>query len=286
MRLKKLSNTLIQKILIGSVINFVYVHALYAQSESNVVVNPIPTISNDWRFSVTAAAWVPASWTSSYIGNRYVGSYDLTVGQSLQSAGGIAMFSGEAHKGNWGVAADLVYWQINNGTSNENYVRGSTSISAGTSGTTTQTILTGAGTYTIYKNSSWYVDALAGARYITSTTSAQANYVITRTVLGVTRTRTNTFYPSATQEATDPIVGIKGRARIFDSSWYLPFYVDAGKGFGPNNKTWQAMAGIGKGFSWGDINLQYRAMYFDLSSSNTLTKSTNAGPQIAATINF
>lgn len=127
------------------------VATVFAQGTTDSGINPIPKVSEEWRFSVTASAWVPASYVSSYIGNKYAGSSDLSISQSLNSAGGMAMFNAEAHKGNLGLMADFVYWQTNNGSSSETYVRGRSTISAGFSGTTTQSIYTGAGTYTFYK---------------------------------------------------------------------------------------------------------------------------------------
>lgn len=82
------------------------------------------------------------------------------------------------------------------------------------------------------------------------------------------------------------MIGFKGRARIMDSSWFIPYYADAGKGPGSNNGTWQALIGVGDAFSWGDITLAYRAMGFHLKAANGNTNYTNAGPQLSATINF
>ena len=248
-------------------------------------VNPIPVVNDNWRFSGTISAWVPASWATSTVDNLSK-SADSSISDNLNSAGAIAFFTAEAHKGNWGVMADLVYWQMS-GSSDINkskVVLGRDhNLYAGTSGQQTQTMLTLAGTYTAYRSNNLYLDGLVGVRYISSTETlvATTQYTVNgKTKLDVTRN------PSYTNQTTDPVIGFKGRARIYDSSWFVPFYVDAGKGPGSNNTTWQALLGVGNAFSWGDMTLAYRAMGFDLKSNIGVTKYTNAGPQLSATVNF
>jgi hypothetical protein len=85
----------------------------------------------------------------------------------------------------------------------------------------------------------------------------------------------------------DPIIGAKGRYRIADSSWYIPFYGDIGSGGGTTNLTWQAMAGIGKTFNKVvDASLTYRALYYDMKDGGVLQKTTMLGPQVAITFKF
>jgi len=81
-------------------------------------------------------------------------------------------------------------------------------------------------------------------------------------------------------------VGFKGRYRIADTSWFIPFYADGGKGPGSNDTTWQLQAGVGDAFSWGDVTLTYRALGFILPDNHGGTNYTSSGPQLAATINF
>ena len=261
----------------------------HAQSEGSIAgadENPLPKVDDQWRYALTLAAWAPASSTSAFLGSAYIGSSNSSVYQNLQNAGGFAMLTGEAHKDKWGVMADMVYWQINDGTTTTKFVTKSTSLYSGTSASTTQTILTGAGTYTVYNSPTFYVDALAGIRYISSTTTASVNTVFTIKVRSVTRTTITNINASNVDSTADLVVGFKGRARIFDSAWYIPFYLDGGKAGGAQTNTWQALTGIGRAFSWGDVSLVYRAMYFELNGADGFNKFSNYGPQLAATINF
>ena len=63
---------------------------------------------------------------------------------------------------------------------------------------------------------------------------------------------------SATQKGDnwDVIVGVKGRAKLGEGNWFVPFILDAGTG--DSKYTLQAQTGIGYAFRWGDLVLAYR----------------------------
>jgi hypothetical protein len=116
------------------------------------------------------------------------------------------------------------------------------------------------------------MDALLGVRAIYATATLNVSGVGTA---------------SKTTSTVDPIVGAKGRYRIADSTWYVPFYGDIGSGGGTTNLTWQAMAGVGKTFGkLIDASLTYRALYYDMKEGGVLQKTTMLGPQVAVTFKF
>jgi len=247
-------------------------------------VNPMPVVNDNWRFSGTISGWTPASWITTSAG-KYSANSDSSINQNLSSAGTAGMFTLEAHKGNWGLMGDLVYWQFSGSGGTTYYTRrpGDGSLYGGYNAQQTQTMLTVSGTYTALNTPTFYLDGLLGARYISATTTLTSNFIVSSSG---GRTASATNYPSYTNQTTDPVIGFKGRARIMDSAWFIPYYADAGKGPGSNNSTWQALLGVGNAFSWGDITLAYRAMGFHLKATNGNTNYTNAGPQLSATINF
>ena len=53
-------------------------------------------------------------------------------------------------------------------------------------------------------------------------------------------------------------------------------------GTGESKLTYQAMAGIGYGFGWGDVALSWRYVGYQFKSSGPLEELTFNGPQIAA----
>ncbi len=81
--------------------------------------------------------------------------------------------------------------------------------------------------------------------------------------------------------------GFKGRYRIADSTWYVPFYADIGGGGGTTNMTWQGLIGVGKTFEkWVDASLAYRYLYYDMTGDGLLQKTTFKGPQLSVTFKF
>ena len=75
----------------------------------------------------------------------------------------------------------------------------------------------------------------------------------------------------------DAIVGAKGRFNFGDQrAWFVPYYVDVGGG--QDKLTWQAFAGIGYQFSWGQIIGVWR--YIDYRFKDNDASLTMNGPAI------
>ena len=243
----------------------------YAQSDAS----PVPKVSDEWRFSITPYIWTPGINGTLYYNNTALGSSNLSSSNILSKLSAAGMITGEAHKGNWGAMADFMYVQFKNTSST---AVGQTDL--GSNSTLAGSILTGAATYTLVQNSSVYLDGLIGARGLSLTASSNMNVPLTRVNATLTRN------PSVTATTTDPIIGLKGRVRIADSTWFVPYYGDIGGGGGSTTSTWQAMVGVGKQFSWGDIALVYRALYYDMHNGGLMQNTTMAGPALGVTFIF
>ena len=232
-----------------------------AQAEdSATTLSPIPQVSQGWRFEVTPYLWSPSINSSLFFNDQYINTSKFSSGDVLSNLKSGGMISAEAHYGNWGVMGDLVSATLQE-TPNIKI-------------TLQQTILTGAATYTILNNKDAYVDGLLGVRSIAATA----------TVTAASSANSGGFGSIST---IDPIAGFKGRYRIADSTWYVPFYADIGGGAGTTNVTWQTVLGVGKTIEkWVDISLSYRYLYYDMAGSSVLQKTTFKGPQLAATFNF
>ena len=57
-------------------------------------------------------------------------------------------------------------------------------------------------------------------------------------------------------------------------------------GTGDSNFTWQIAAGVGYKFNWGDVNLVYPYMDWDLSSRGDLDDLNLGGPMLGAKFHF
>jgi hypothetical protein len=230
-------------------------------------VSPIPTISEAWRFEVTPYVWAPGIKGTLGLDSGLAKSASFNSSDVVSNLKSGGMISAEAHKGNWGVIGDVV-----SATLQKTGVIPNTGNTVGDKITLQQTILTGMASYTVANTKDVYLDALLGARAIYATATLNVNRVGTA---------------SKTTSTVDPIVGAKGRYRIVDSTWYVPFYGDIGSGGGTTNLTWQAMAGVGKTFGkLIDASLTYRALYYDMKEGGVLQKTTMLGPQVAVTFKF
>ena len=236
--------------------------------------SPIPKVSDEWRFEVTPYLWGVGIKGTVNLNNDLAKSADMSTSNVLGDLKSGAMIAAEAHKGKWGIMGDLVSATLQNS--------GSVPVEGGLATvadkvTVQQTILTGAFTYTLANTKDAYVDALLGVRAIDVTATLNGSLDGTPDKKSISK-KTSTV---------DPIIGAKGRYRIADSTWYIPFYGDIGSGGGTTDLTWQVMAGIGKTFNkMVDASLTYRALYYDMKDGGVLQKTTMLGPQVAVTFKF
>lgn len=230
-------------------------------------LSPIPMISSEWRFEVMPYVWAPGIKGTLSLDSGLAKSADFTSSDVMSNLKSGGMISAEAHQGRWGVMGDVV-----SATLQKTGAIPNTGNTVGDKITLQQTIFTGVATYTVANTKDAYVDALLGARAIYATATLNVSGYGTA---------------SKTTSTVDPIVGAKGRYRIADSTWYVPFYGDVGSGGGTTNLTWQAIAGVGKTFNQlVDASFTYRALYYDMKDGGVLQKTTMFGPQVAVTFKF
>lgn len=261
-----------KRMLVGLLSILIVTSTAFAQDGD--VLNPLPKVSQEWRFDVTPYVWAPGIKGTINFDNGFAKTADFSSSNVINNLKSGAMIAAEAHKGNWGIMGDLVSATLQHSGSIPVYGGAAT---VADKITLQQTVLTGAATYTLANTRELYVDALLGARAIDVTATLNGNLVGTAEKETISK-KTSTV---------DPIIGAKGRYRIADSSWYLPAYADIGSGGGTTNLTWQVMAGIGKSFgSLIDASLTYRALYYDMKAGGVLQKTTMQGPQAAITFKF
>lgn len=248
-------------------------------------LSPLPKIADEWRFEVTPYLWGAGVTSSLFYNDRYLNTAKLSTSNVLGDLKSGGMITAEAHYGKWGIFGDLVSATLQT-TSNSNVTvkppalgGAVVPVNVADKVTLQQNMITGAATYTVLSNQNVYLDGLLGARGIMATATVSADL----SAFGYSRG----FVDSKSISTLDPIVGFKGRYRIADSAWYIPFYADIGGGGGTTNMTWQGILGVGKTFEkWVDVSLAYRTMYYDMKGDGLLQKTTFKGPQLAATFKF
>ena len=259
----------VQKIVFASIL-VLLLGSVNAESE----ISPIPKVTDEWRSSATLYVWGPGLMTTVNNNNGAVSSADFSMGQVLSNLKSGVMGASEIHKGKWGVMADMFFATLQNtGAFNATDSTGSARVADKI--TLQATILTGSVLYTVVDTKDLNMDVLLGVRAAFATASVSLN------------DRAASVNASTTFNKIDPIAGFKGRYRLADSTWYVPFYADAGGGGGTTSLTWQAMLGVGKAITKSfDVSLIYRALYADLRGEGSEMKANLKGPQLNLTFNF
>lgn len=246
-------------------------------AHADEAISPIPQVTDGWRVSVSPYGWLPTVNTTDS-GGPGSKTVDISLHDILTNIKSGMMIAGEVHYGRYGLALDFANAVVSK--SGTFYPVGTpTQISR--KATLQASLFSAMGTYTAFNNQDIYVDALAGVRWISLTTSFD---------LTVTKDPSLATNPSSAAAATYGVVGVNSRYRIMGSNWYVPLYADIGTAGGPNHQTWQAMTGVGVALSkMVDASLTYRAIGFDIKTGNNdtgLIKGLFHGPQVMATFNF
>ncbi len=232
---------------------------------------PVFQVSDAWRFDVTPYLWLVNINGSVYYDDTRLGQANLKSSELLSHLNAAGMITLEAHKGRFGLAADLVYSKI---SAQDSAMRGA--IDLGSKTTVEQGIYTVGATYTLHNSPSAYIDLLAGVRVMDLRASTAIN--VQGTPLGLTKTQSST--------TTDPIIGLKGRVQLGSSDYFVPFYFDVGGGSSNTEVTSQQMIGVGRAFSWGDTTLGVKNLYYKQKSNNVTTDQSLYGVTVGVTFKF
>jgi len=86
------------------------------------------------------------------------------------------------------------------------------------------------------------------------------------------------------KDIIDGIVGFRGRFIVGGDKWFVPWYFDVGTG--TSRYTYQAMAGAGYRFGFGDVSLAYRHLQYKFGDDFGVKELTFSGPVVGATFRF
>ena len=243
-------------------------------------VSPIPEVTEGFRFAVTPYLWAAGITGNVDYNNVQRAHTHISSDKVLSNLSVGGMLDGEVHYGRWGFMANAVFAKLShNGSKSKNLQDG---LSATVDSTTDAWlgVYTLAGTYTAYASKSVYVDALAGVRFL----NLNAKVQLDASVENIGYVGEKTLYSSVS--ASDAIAGVKGRVRLGESSFYVPFYLDAGGGSSVAKFTSQQAVGIGYAFKDVDLALYYNNLYYSLSNGKVSSYVNMSGPALAATFRF
>jgi hypothetical protein len=247
--------------------------------------------SGRWQFAVIPYVWMPninGKTDASVPGLRRLdgllenANLSATLGPNdyLNNLNFAAMLAAEARQGNWSVFTDIVYMDLGNQKTKIRNITGLRgrpldTISRNTDTSFSSTLWTLGGGYTVARGRYGNLDVLAGFRYANITSKLTLQIVGSRDFLD------GAYRVSLDRTEWDGIVGAKGQILFPDTHWFVPYYFDVGTG--SSNWTWQAMAGLGYRFDWGDVTLALRSLSYEFNDNNASLRLTGPALGVAFT---
>ena len=235
-----------------------------------------------WEFQASVYAYVPTISGTTTFPPRDGGS-SVSVGEDILDNLKMAfMGSLEGSNGTWGVLTDLVYMDVGDARSGTRSISiGGMGLPAGASANVDYDLKGWAwilaGTYRLVSDRESKIDLLAGTRVLdvrqTLSWSLAGN-------VGSIALADRAGTRELDEQNWDVIVGAKGRTAFGDGKWFVPYYLDVGTG--DSKVTWQAYAGVGYSFGWGDIVGVWRYLDYEMKSGKAIENLDFNGPAIAA----
>lgn len=240
-----------------------------------------------WQYRATLYLWAPGiSGRTQFPGGAGGPTLNVNAKDVVDKLDMAFMGTFEARRGRWGGLVDWVYSDL---SGDRNAARDLGSIGlppvAGVSvdlGLNVKTsVLTLAGTYALAASPMNETAAVAGLRLLNSDQTLRWTLAGTGAVGGLARSGV----VEADTTNWDAIVGVRGRARLEPGSrWYLPYYLDVGTG--ASRMTWQAVAGVGYAFDFGDVGLVWRYLDYTFQPSEALQTLTFNGLALGVAFRF
>ncbi len=235
-----------------------------------------------WKFSLMPYLWLPVIKTNLDFGpvasTQLESEISVAPNEWLRDLKMAALLAGEARYGNWLVGTDFVYMNLGDSKSTTK-ARSSGGgpaqiVDTYSNGSLKSFIWSMVGGYSVVAGPAANVDLIAGFRYLKLDASVDWNLNAALTgPNGNTVLLPRSGSVGKSQSVTAGIVGAKGRVKLGEGNWFAPFYVDVGGG--DSITTWQASAGIGYAYPWGDVRLDYHYMAFE--NGDKLIKDLNMG---------
>jgi hypothetical protein len=257
--------------------------------------------ADKWTFSILPYLWLPSIEGKLNYAPPGAGggspSVSVDADTLLDNLSFAFMFSGEARRGRWLVATDVMYVDLDGEASTVRSVDfnlgggpvnvSTTGLNAGTQSSMTAWVWSLAGGYAAVLCPKATLDVLGGFRYLSLDT--KTDWQLTATVtgtgpLGNTATFARSGSVKQSEDVWAGIVGAKGHVKLGESNWFVNYYVDVG---GASSLfTWQGAAGIGYAFKWGQVLFDYRYLYYSQSGDKLIDTLSLGGFALGANFRF
>jgi hypothetical protein len=248
------------------------------------------TSSDQWAFTLTPYLWLPTiNGSLKYTLPNTIARPEVETGPNdyLSNLDFAMMISGEARKDKWSIFSDLIYLDFGNSDSHVKSFGGThvnASVDLGTKSSLSGGVWTLVGGYAAVQQPKATLDVIGGFRYLKlkASTDWTLSAVINDPVSGNSLATSGSISQNA--DLWDAIVGVRGRVKLGDGNWSMPYYADIGTG--SSSQTWQAMVGVAYSWNWGDVGLVYRHLAYDMGDNKLLQNIEFSGPALGASFHF
>lgn len=236
--------------------------------------------ANDWQFGAIIYGYFPSlAGSTSFPGSGT--SIDVSADKIISNLKFVFMGAFEAQKGSFGAFTDLMYLNVGGSkAATRDLAIGGAQLPAGITANASLDIhgwvWTLAADYRALSTPQATFDTFAGTRLLSL--EEKLNWAFSGNVgpfVGPGRV-------GLSQESLDNwdgIVGIKGRFNLgAGRGWFIPYYADMGTG--ASHFTWQAFAGIGYAFTWGELTGAWRHLAYDFKSGKSIESLSLDGPAV------
>ena len=239
-----------------------------------------------WAWRATAYLWLPGIKSSTQLdlpgGGTISESTDTNFSDILSKLKFAFAGTLEGRRGPWSFLGDVQYINVGGLKSKVTSISGPTGIvtvpiDTGSRMNLKNVISTFEGGYAVLQTPGARADILAGVRY----TSVKAE--LSWELSGPTGGLATEGGVEKTKDFLDGVVGVRGSANL-GGNWDFRYYLDAGAG--SSRLTWQAVAGVGYNFNWGDAVLSYRHLAYEFHNDRPISDLKMSGPQITVGLKF
>jgi len=245
------------------------------------------TRPDTWEFGALVYGWYPDLGGRTTFPNGQSSDISVDASDLLDHTNMAALGSFEVRKGSWGMFTDVMYQNIGAFRSAyRNITIGDMGLPADVSASADLdikvTIWTLAATYRVVATEDAAMDFFAGARLVDEKVNLKwtLNGNVAQVPLPGQAGRL-----SENNQNIDALVGLKGRLAFgTDLKWFVPYYGDIGTG--DSQLTWQAMAGLGYAFSWGEIIGGYRYLDYNFKSDSRIDNLNLSGPMLGVAFHW
>lgn len=235
-----------------------------------------------WQYQATIYGWLPdIDGTMKFSPTNGSGNIGADAGTILDKLKMTFMGTMEGRNGKWSFFADLIYLRLGDAADttisfNPGPGQGIDLFDVSMNTDLTAWVITGAAGYEVYRSDKSNIDLIGGLRYLTLDTDVRIS------ADGILPQELSREF-SQSEDLVDAIVGVRGQLQLTDR-WYIPYYIDIGAG--SSKLTWQAVAGIGYRFDWGDVKLAYRHLNYDQDNDKLLQDVSFSGPALGVGFKF